>query len=80
MSPWVYAVVLIITLYLLVKGFQTVRDFIAWYREGRAFAAEKKRFKALRRQRRSAGINVPSLKERSTDSSKPPIQEIKPRE
>ena len=49
-----------------------------WYREGRAFAAEQKRLRTLRRQQRHAGINMPALKERPTDSSKPPLRPSKP--
>jgi hypothetical protein len=69
---------LIASVYLLIKCIQGVRDFILWYREGRAFAAERKRLKALRRQQRSAGINMPALKERPADSSKPPLRDVKP--
>ncbi len=76
-KPWLLVLVLIATVYLVVKGIQGVRDFIEWYREGRAFAAEQKRFRALRHQQRSAGINMPALKERPTDSSKPPIRNVK---
>ena len=78
MSSWFPVLLLIAGAYLLVKGVQAVRDFILWYREGRAFAAEQKRLKALRRQQRAAGINMPALKERPTDSSKPPLRNIKP--
>jgi len=70
--PWFGFLLAIASLYLLVKCAQAVRDFINWYREGRAFAAEQKRLSALRRQQRSAGINMPALKERP--SSKPPIR------
>jgi len=68
---------LIAAVYLLVKGIQGVRELITWYQEGRAFAAEQKRVKALRRQQRSAGLNMPALKERPADSSKPPIRQQK---
>ena len=70
--PWPQILLLIAAIYLLVKLIQGVRDFITWYREGRAFAAEQKRVKALRREQRSAGVNMPALKERPMDSSKPP--------
>jgi hypothetical protein len=76
-SPWLLVLLLIVAVYLVVKGIQGVRDFIEWYREGRAFAAEQKRLRTLRRQQRSAGINMPVLKERPTDSSKPPIRNVK---
>lgn len=78
MSPWLVVFPLIIVAFLLIKVIQAVRDFIIWYREGRAFAAEQKRAKALRRQQRSAGINMPALKERPADSTKPPSGEAKP--
>jgi len=74
---WLEVLLLIAAVYLLVKGIQGVRDFIAWYQEGRAFAEEQKRVKAMRRQQRSAGINMPALKERPSDSSKPPIRNPK---
>ena len=76
--PWPQILLLIAAIYLLVKLIQGVRDFITWYREGRAFAAEQKRVKALRREQRSAGVNMPALKERPMDSSKPPIRLPKP--
>ena len=78
MSPWPVVLLLIATVFLVIKGIQGVRDFVIWYREGRDFAAEQKRLKALRRQQRSAGIHVPPLKERPADPSKPPIREAKP--
>ena len=78
MSPWPVVFLLIAAAFLLVKGIQGIRDFIIWYREGRAFAAERKRLKAIRRQQRAAGVNMPALKERPTDSSKPPLRNIKP--
>jgi hypothetical protein len=76
-SPWPVILLLIVASYVLVKGIQALRDFIIWYREGRAFAAEKKRAQAARRQQRSTGINMPALKERPIDTSKPPIREVK---
>jgi hypothetical protein len=78
--PWVQILIAIASLYLLVKCVQGVRDFVVWYREGRAFAAEQKRLRVLRRQERSAGLNMPALKERPAESStsKPPIRESKP--
>ena len=78
MSPWPIVLLLVVTAYVVVKGIQAVRDFIIWYREGRAFAAEQKRARELRRQQRSAGINMPALKERPRDSSKPPLRQTKP--
>ena len=78
MTGWLEVLLLIAGVYLLVKCIQGIRDFITWYQEGRAFAAEQKRVKALRRQQRSAGVNMPALKERPTDSSKPPIRNPKP--
>ncbi len=77
-SPWPIVLLLIAAAFLLIKGIQAIRDFVIWYREGRAFAAEQKRAKALRRQQRSAGLHVPALKERPTDSSKPPVRDVKP--
>jgi hypothetical protein len=71
-GTWFPVLLLVASAYLLVKSIQGIRDLIIWYREGRAFAAEQKRLRALRRQQRSAGINMPALKERPTDSSKPP--------
>jgi hypothetical protein len=76
--PWFQILLVIAAVYLLIKTFQGVRDLIVWYREGRAFAAEQKRFKALRRQQRSAGVHMPALKERPTDSSQPPSRDAKP--
>ncbi len=76
--PWPQILLLIAAVYLLVKGIQALRDFIIWYREGRAFAAERKRLQTLRRQQRSAGVHMPALKERPTDSSKPPLRDAKP--
>jgi hypothetical protein len=76
--PWAEVLLGLLALYLLVKGVQAVRDFVIWYQEGRAFAAEQKRVKDLRRQQRSAGINMPAMKERPMDSSKPPIRHPKP--
>ena len=78
MSPWLLVLLLIAAVYLLIKGIQGVRDFIEWYREGRAFAAEQRRLRALRRQKRSEAARMPALKERPTDSSKPPIRSVKP--
>ena len=78
MSPWPLVLLLIAAVYLLVKGVQAARDFIIWYREGRAFTAEQKRLKALRRQQRSAGVHMPALKERPTDSSKLPKGDSRP--
>jgi hypothetical protein len=75
-GAWFEVLLLIAAAYLVVKGIQAVRDFVIWYREGRAFAAEQKRARALRRQQRSAGINMPALKERPT--SKPPLRDTKP--
>jgi len=77
-SPWPIILLLIAAGFLLIKGIQAVRDFVTWYREGRAFAAERKRLQALRRQARSADIHMPALKERPTDSSKPLIRDAKP--
>ncbi len=77
-SPWPIVLLLIVAAFLLIKVIQAVRDFIIWYREGRAFVAEQKRLKALRRQQRSAGVNMPALKERPTSSSKPPHRDVKP--
>ena len=54
-GAWFQVLLLIAAAYLVVKGIQAVRDFVIWYREGRAFAAEQKRLRALRRQQRSAG-------------------------
>ena len=70
--PWMYVLLLIASAYVLVKVVQGVREFVIWYNEGRAFAAERKRLHALRRQQRDAGLHVPNLKERPADSSKPP--------
>jgi hypothetical protein len=70
--PWLEFLLVIASVYLLVKCVQGLRDFINWYREGRAFAAEQKRLRALRRQERTTGVNMPALKERP--SSKPPIR------
>jgi len=77
MSGWLEVLLGIAAIYLLVKCVQGVRDFITWYQEGRAFAAEQKRVKAVRRQQRSAGVNMPALKERPGGSSKPPIRNPK---
>ena len=55
MTGWLEVLLLIAAVYLLVKIIQGIRDFVTWYQEGRAFAAEQKRVKALRRQQRSAG-------------------------
>ncbi len=41
--PWAEVLLGLLALYLLVKGVQAVRDFVIWYQEGRAFAAEQKR-------------------------------------
>ena len=78
MKPWPIVLALIAAVYLLVKGIQGLRDFITWYGEGRAFARERKRAAALRRQQRAAGVKMPALKERPADSSKPPIRDAKP--
>ncbi len=78
MSPWPVVLLLVVAVYLLIKSIQGIRDFVEWYREGRAFAAEQRRLKALRRQQRSEGVHMPALKERPTDSSKPPIRKVKP--
>lgn len=77
-SPWLVVLLLIAAVYLVVKGIQGIRDIIEWYREGRAFAAEQKRLRTLRRQQRHAGVNMPALKERPTDLSKPPLRHAKP--
>jgi hypothetical protein len=78
MAGWLQVLLLIASLYVLIKCVQGIRDLVIWYQEGRAFAAERKRLKALRRQQRSAGVNMPALKERPADSSKPPLRDAKP--
>jgi hypothetical protein len=78
MKPWPIILLAIAAVYLVVKGIQGLRDFITWYGEGRAFAAERKRVAALRRQQRSAGVKMPALKERPADSKKPPVRDAKP--
>ena len=75
--PWLQFLLLLAAVYLLVKGIQGIRDFIIWYREGQAFAAERKRLQALRRQQHSEGIHMPTLKERPADASKPPVRQAK---
>ena len=78
--PWLQFLLLAAAIYLLVKGIQAVRDFIDWYREGKAFASEQKRLRtlreSLRRQQQASGVHMPALKERP-DSSKPPIRDTK---
>jgi len=76
--PWLPILLIIVAAYVLIISIQGIRDFIIWYREGRAFVAEQKRLRALRRQQRSANLNMPALKERPTDSSKPPVRIAKP--
>jgi hypothetical protein len=76
--PWPQILLLIAGIYLLIKCIQGIRDFIIWYREGRAFVAEQKRLKALRRRQRAAGVKMPALKERPADHTKPPIRDTKP--
>jgi hypothetical protein len=76
--PWPEILGAIVAIYVVVKSVQGVRDFIIWYQEGRAFAAERKRLKDLRHQERSAGVNMPALKERPKDPSKPPLRPAKP--
>ncbi len=77
--PWFLTLLLIVAVYLMIMAIKAMRDFIAWYREGRAFVREQQRFKALRRQNRSPGLKVPAaLKERSPDSPRPPHREIQP--
>ena len=77
MSGWWFPVLLLIaSVYLLIVAIKAVRDLIIWYREGRTFAVEQKRARALRRQQRAAAM--PALKERPTDPSKPPIRDTQP--
>ena len=76
--PWPQILLAIAAIYLLVKAIQAIRDFVIWYREGRAFAAEQKRAKALRRQQRTAGLHMPALKERPTEALHPSHGDTKP--
>ena len=64
MSSWVGILVLVFGVYLLVKLFQGLVDFVAWYKEGRAFAVEQKRRNEKRRAELRTRSAMPALKER----------------
>ena len=49
--PWQWLLILIVFAYLFVKLIQGIKDLVAWWREGRAFAEEQKRAQQRRRQK-----------------------------
>ena len=77
-SPWLAILCFIVCLFVVITAVQGVRDFVNWYREGREFAKERKRAKALRQQKKLAKQNMPTLKERPAEPAKPSGREAKP--
>ena len=61
--PWVWILILIVGVYLVVKLVQGIREIVAWWVEGRAFAKLQKKSREQRRQGHPTS-KPPALKER----------------